>query len=189
MNTHTTFKSHQGGVALIVSLILLVIMTLLGLAAIRHVTLEERMATNSYDRSLAFQATESALRAAELLIDAASPVPGANCGDVSNIRLCPTPVAGTTPRWRLSKADATTMGLWKNATEIKTSDGLAVTPQYFVEFMGADFPCHPVDAHDVLDPLAPPDPMNCKRYRITARSNDGASDRATVMLQSVYATQ
>ena len=60
MNRH---KQH--GVALAIALILLVIMTLLGLSGVRTVGLEEKMASNTYDRSLAFQAAEAALRAGE----------------------------------------------------------------------------------------------------------------------------
>ncbi len=51
--------------ALAVSLILLVIAVILGLAASRGTLLQERMSANMYDRSLAFQRAESALRAAE----------------------------------------------------------------------------------------------------------------------------
>ena len=59
---------RQRGVALVVSLILLLVATIVGLAASRGTLLQERMSANSYDRSLAFQRAESALRAAEVAI-------------------------------------------------------------------------------------------------------------------------
>ena len=54
------------GASLPVGVIFLVIMTILGLMALRVATLEERMSGNASDRSLAFQAAEAALRDAEL---------------------------------------------------------------------------------------------------------------------------
>ena len=58
----------QKGVSFVVVMIVLVVMTLLGLAAIRSTLLRERMSANMYDRSLAFQSAESALREAELAV-------------------------------------------------------------------------------------------------------------------------
>lgn len=55
----------QRGVSLVVSLIFLVILTLLGLTAMRVATMEERMSGNARDRNIAFQAAEAALRDAE----------------------------------------------------------------------------------------------------------------------------
>lgn len=55
----------QRGAILIVSLLLLLVMTIIGVFAMRGTTLEERMAGNLRDRDLAFQAAEAALREAE----------------------------------------------------------------------------------------------------------------------------
>ena len=167
--------ASQRGVALIVSLILLVVMTLLGLAAIRNVTMEERMAGYAYDRSLAFQATEAALRAAELLVESVKPMPtsGTGCNVVSLLMVCDTPAATATPRWQVAS-----FASWHDSATVGTST-LAVTPQYFAEYLGNTFPCNPGSSSDTMD---------CKRYRISARSNDGTNGRASVMLQSVYAT-
>ena len=63
-------RNRQRGVALVVAMILLVIATLIGLAASRGTLLQERMSSNAYDRSLAFQRSEAALRAAEVAITA-----------------------------------------------------------------------------------------------------------------------
>ena len=61
-------NNHQSGVALVVAMIMLLVATLIGLASIRNTTLQERMTANLLDRSVAFQNTESALRAAEIAI-------------------------------------------------------------------------------------------------------------------------
>lgn len=61
-------RSSQSGATLLIALVLLIVMTLLGLASIRSTSMQERMGANMFDRSLAFQAVESALREAESTI-------------------------------------------------------------------------------------------------------------------------
>lgn len=62
MNTSTPVNQRQqSGVALVISLMLLVAVTLVGLASIRGTALQEQMAGNHYDREVAFQAAEAAL--------------------------------------------------------------------------------------------------------------------------------
>ncbi|HSH29209.1 MAG TPA: PilX N-terminal domain-containing pilus assembly protein [Thiohalobacter sp.] len=68
---HTPMQ-RQRGAALIVSLLLLLIMTLLGVSAMQTTTLQERMAGNTRDRAVALQAAEYALRDAETVIDGLS---------------------------------------------------------------------------------------------------------------------
>lgn len=166
---------RQRGIALITSLILLVVMTLLGLAVIRAITQEERMAGHNYARSLAFQSTESALRTVEELIETKKPTPvaGAACATANGLMSCGAPAATATPRW-----SDTTFASWESLPAIGTGT-LAVTPEYFVEYLGNTFACRPGYVSDTND---------CKRYRITARSSDGSGGKTMVMLQSVYAT-
>ena len=64
------YKHAERGVALVVALVLMVVATLIGLAGIRGTSLQERMSANLYDRSLAFQRAEAALRDAERAITA-----------------------------------------------------------------------------------------------------------------------
>src|SRR5690606_36671528 len=56
---------RQRGVALVVALVLLLVVTVIGLASMRGTSLQERMSANMFDRSLSFQRAEGALRAAE----------------------------------------------------------------------------------------------------------------------------
>lgn len=55
----------QRGAALITSLILLVVLTVVGVSSLANTVLEERMAGNMRDRQIAFQAAEAALRGGE----------------------------------------------------------------------------------------------------------------------------
>jgi type IV pilus assembly protein PilX len=58
-------NQSQAGLVLPMVLIFLVVMMLLGTAAIRNVTLEEKVAGNLRNRNVAFQAAEQALRYCE----------------------------------------------------------------------------------------------------------------------------
>lgn len=174
-----TSAARQHGLALAVVLILLLIMTLLGLASMRGTLLQERMGASIKDRSLAFQATEAALRQGEL--DArALPNPPAviECRPALAPTPCPPiPAAGA---WAAAKT-VTTLKLGTAADEVNTAQ-----PQYLVELL----------ADDVVDPAGCPtaidaNAVNCsvtwRHYRITARSQQ--ADRATVMLQSIFRTR
>lgn len=57
--------STQRGAVLLVGLVMLLMMTIVGLAAMRGSSMQELMAGNMRDHNLAFQAAEAALRAGE----------------------------------------------------------------------------------------------------------------------------
>lgn len=175
MNIHQrkSIPVTQRGVALIVVLILLLVMTLLGLASLRGSLLEDRMTSGEYDRSLGFQAAEGALREAEARLNGPVTFPAVDC-DATGLCAKPDPtVNGFKNRW----VDPAFAG-WKTAAISVGS--LGITPQYFIELMG---PAANWVGCDQEVPMQP----NCKtpRYRITARSS--ANNRAAVLLQSNYA--
>lgn len=183
-------RRRCSGVALVVALILLVVLTLLGLSSVRTVALEERMTANTYDRSLAFQAAEAALRAGEAVALAqANGIPlnsgfpnGGNYSDADpdecpanyanscSNGLCQNPDPNCTERWL--EGDA-----WQ-ASGVVGLGPLAPSTAYIVEYLGSGHSCVDGGAHDAKD---------CKRYRVTARST--GAGRATVLLQSIFATE
>ena len=174
----------QRGAVLVVALIFLVVMTMLILASIRGTVMQERMASNLYDRSLAFQAAEAALREGERYVLESSPKPtAAGCDSAGN---CSKPEAGDTPVWQdediWDDAHATDDG---HGHVIQIGD-LPVPPQFIVELLADDMPEVNLCESTAIDPDAPcyagPEGL---RYRITARS--GEEGRAVVILQSVYA--
>ncbi len=61
-------KQKQQGVVLVISLIMLLVMTLIGITGMNTTILEEKMAGNFRDKGIAFQAAESALKTAELIL-------------------------------------------------------------------------------------------------------------------------
>jgi len=180
MNTRS-FQSglRQGGASLVVVMILLVVMTLLGLAVLRSTLLEERMSANLLDRSYAFQAAEAALRQGEAVAGAdttRAAVPANGCTN----GICSLPVATNLDRW-LDPAFASTN--WSAATAASRS-ALAPAAGYIVEYMG-DAPTWP--GCDLVDETSRSPLCLRPRYRITARSVDLAnSDRAVVILQTNF---
>ncbi len=165
-------RSRQQGASLIVVLILLLVMTLLGLAVLRSTLLEERMTANLQDRSWSFQAAEAALRDGEALAATRPAVPAAGCA----AGVCSTPVATDAERWRTAGFNG-----WVNGSDQGTR---TARPQYFIEYMG-DVPTWP--GCDLLDEANRSPLCLAPRYRIT--SNSSAADRAQVVLQSNFLVQ
>jgi len=64
----TSYRKQQTGVALIIGLVMLLLLTIIMLSAMRVTSLEERMAGNLRNQNIALQAAESALREAEARI-------------------------------------------------------------------------------------------------------------------------
>lgn len=60
-NIMSSLPRAQRGAVLVVSLIILLIMTIIGVSSMKNTTLEERMAGNLRDQNLAFQSAEAAL--------------------------------------------------------------------------------------------------------------------------------
>ncbi len=177
------FPRRQRGAILIVALIFLVVMTLLILSSVRGTVMQERMASNLYDRSLAFQAAEAALREGERWVVENPPKPFAGACDSGN---CGKPDPDDPPAWKDEDN-------WETAHNVDDGHGhviqvgdLPVPPQFLVELLADDMPEVNMCESTAIDPDAPcyagPEGL---RYRITARS--GEAGRAVVILQSVYA--
>jgi type IV pilus assembly protein PilX len=60
----TNVNHHQSGAVLIVSLVLLLVLTVIGVTSMRSATLEEKMAANSMNYDITFHAAESAIEKA-----------------------------------------------------------------------------------------------------------------------------
>ena len=163
---------RQRGATLVVVLILLLVMTLLGLASLRSTILEERMTSNLLDRSLGFQVAEGGLREAEATLDP-NPInfPAVGCNPDG---LCSRPAPNALERWEDPGFNAWRVG---TATDPNTDP-----PQYIIETMG--------EASNWLgcEKLSPVHPLcESPRYRVTVRSQQDG--RASVMLQTVFAGQ
>lgn len=170
----------QRGVALATVLILLLIMTILGLAAMRGTLMEERMSSNQLDRSLSFQAAEAALRKGEEVAAGKPTLPGNGAlgsGCANGLCAIPNP-AVVTPVW-LDNA------VWAAAPTVVVDPTRTANPQYIIELLAENVPSKgSCTTSGDLSPDAACSGSE-RRYRITSRSD--AADRAEVMLQSIYA--
>ena len=163
---------RQRGVSLVIVLVLLVATSLLGIAGRRSTAMQERMSANMRDRSLAFQAAESALRYAQEVVLAGSnwdtQIPtDEDCEDFSVCTLDPDDPATLTfvPPWRdvpAGEYDATR---------------LAEPPEYWIEYLGTG-----PGRKGSCDTMPPSLDCESPMFRVTARSR--AEGRADVMLQS-----
>lgn len=157
-----TFK--QSGLALPLTLILLLVMTLIGIATLRSTTMEENMTANSRLRQVAFNAAETTLREAEVTVenlagqrrralffgaDKTRPIDTQiNSGDTCTDGYC-TPAQFTSPaspapqgeRW-----EDPTLDVWNNPdrhfeysnfmdNEL-ARNGVLEPPKYIIEFLG-----------------------------------------------------
>lgn len=170
-------RRRSRGFSLVVSMILLVVVLMAALAGMRSVMLESRMSATSYDRGLAFQASETALREAEdrAVVATAADFPASAASSVCANGYCAEPAPTDQARW----TDADFAG-WRNADAGVSTN--AETPAAIIENHGEG------DNWLGCSQEIPRQP-NCRtpRYRITGRSaGDG---RANVILQSDVATQ
>lgn len=158
-------NTNQTGAALIVSLIVLVTLTLLSLSAMRNTRVEERMAGNYRDQSLAFQAAEMGMRDAEEYLQQANlpPFNGTQPGLMGLI-----PGSGSAGYW--SSFD------WANdARQVGTSLAhLKEKPRYVIEELPAAAAASEDQTFGVL--------QEQRLYRITARSTGGGGT-AVVIIQ------
>ena len=188
MNQTTPKYRHQHGAVLMVSLIMLLIITLLGITGMETTVLEEKMAGNMRNKSTAFQAAESALRNGEMDI---------NASDVSTLSF----LAACTGGFCLPAASANAP-VWENAAIVNwtgtaqtidygarltatTIDDIAAQPKYILEKL--DTPA--IAAGQRFDASAGAGyssaAANEEVFRITARGVGGTTVAAS-MVQSVY---
>lgn len=166
-------RVQQSGAALIVSLLMLLVMTLIGVTAMEGTVLEEKMAGNYRDRNLAFQATESALRDTERYISLS--ITGDSAFDASCTGGLCLPDETGTPVWESLD--------WSNTGKVLTygiggSDALAEVaepPKAIIEAMNQPAPGQSLEGGSEFENHL---------FRITARGV-GNTDSAVVMVQEV----
>lgn len=169
-----TYPLEQEGGALVVSLLILLVMTLIGVTGMQVTSLEEKMAGNMRDRNLAFQAAESALRAGEASLTTAT-LPMFSCAD------------------GLYKADDIDCNNTKEMTRVW--DAINWSPAQVITFTGGTLTDIAADPAYIIEelPTVPEAgasleagvPSEANYYRVTARGI-GGTENAVVMVQSTY---
>lgn len=172
---------QQKGVVLAISLIMLLLLTLIGITGMQVTSLEEKMASNYRDQSLAFQSAEAALLAGERQIETIR-----NLGAGSIQAFCDATdglfhrdgVTGCVGCTNAScpMPDPKDINTWNDDTKsIKYDTGstlVATQPRYYISFIS--------NIPDV-DSTKEPDYM----FMITARGS-GGNDNSQVTLRSYY---
>lgn len=186
-------QRKQGGAALIVALLLLVIVAFVGLAGIGRSVLQSRASSNQYDREIAFQSAEAALRvAAAPFLPGKTPTIDRDCQNSSGSGAgpCgPNPFADSTfPTANIHDvAEGTTAGTF-------TPGKLApMQPQYVIEDLGTSPDTNANvgfgNTANSRNYGAQGNESMAHYYRITARScnptNSACKGRAIVVLQSI----
>lgn len=154
-------QARQQGATLVIALIILLLMTIIGTVAMQGTTLEERMAGNTRDMNLAFQASEAALRAGEGWLNSTANLAAAE----ANVPLrCPT-----------------------NCPDPENWDGATPAPTGSVAGIGnvAANPVYHVGPPVLIriNPGALP-PKFRKRYEVTAYGVGGSATTVTIVQSS-----
>lgn len=178
--------NHQRGIALVLALVFLLLLTLIGITALNTTSLEEKMAGNVKDRNLAFQAAESALVLAESWINAqiGKPVfPNTSVG----LYLPDTGVSGdpdSVDNWNEDIWSGANVVIYPNTPGASGSGTLGkinAQPKYIIEDMGEK-----QESGGSVVTNTSYKSSGTTVLRVTARGT-GGTDAAQVMLQSTYA--
>lgn len=170
-------RNSERGVALIVALFILLILTALGLSAVDTSVFEQKMSGSLIDQNTAFQASESGLRSAEAYLEG---LPGLAQG-VANCDASVSPCVSTLDS--VNGGVFTGAGPWgTNSTySIPSFPGVNTTPEYVVEYV-TNLP----DTNSSLGIGTGVNIPGSDFYRVTARGT-GRTDAAQAIVQSVYA--
>lgn len=179
---------RQSGIALVVGLLLLVVVTLVGLAAMRGTITQHLMAANFYDRQTAMQDAEAGLRVAQWTLQNAP-------GTITLVRDCSVSGANCTgdpfTDPNLPANAIQTVAAGAGAGQFTPSGVAAGQPEYVVENMG---PWSDPNSSTGFGQTANAAQYGAQGlsttvtyYRITARSGDPANigDRSVVTLQAM----
>jgi type IV pilus assembly protein PilX len=180
MNGSSLYQK-QSGVVLVISLIMLVLLTLIGVTSMQVTGLEEKMAGNMKSNNLAFQSAETALREGEVWLAASVAEPAVDSAPVWGFNaMDPNPI-DSTPWWFDTIRDAT----WWSANAVQsaaTLEGFPVgnpnRPRHIIEFKYFDSDTLVIGTNN------PPPGINY--YQITAKGT-GANGQSRQLVQSITA--
>ena len=130
MKKQVSKLSKQSGVVLVVSLFMLLLLSLIGLSGMQSTMLEEKMASNSRDQNIAFQAAEAALREGELFIREAV------SSDKSNFTTNPVNANGL--HLETEDVDYKAAASWGNEESVEYSGTIplvAAKPRFYIEYI------------------------------------------------------
>ena len=173
LRLHIGERDTQTGSALLISLVMLLLISLIAVGAMQSSILQERMSSNLQDREIALQAAESALREAERFLVV-------NNDETISTQTFTYEIAGVNvnnqspPDWE-DDPTQTASPVGALADDIA---GVALQPNFYIEEMNQ------VLQGGVSTELGVEDPGTII-YRVTARGFGGTSE-TVVIVRSVY---
>jgi type IV pilus assembly protein PilX len=177
-------KSRQSGTALITSLLLLLVLTVLGIIMMRTSVMQERMAGNTRDLNMALQGGEAGLRYGEAVLAALparpDPSPSVPCATVCDVSVLPIAITDPVKFDWTNNNNATKYGQGGVAASLSGAAGagkLSQEPRYTLEYSGF-----------IPDNKEAPPTWTDGRvvYQVTSRST-GGSGMANTVVRSTYA--
>ena len=176
---------NQSGAVLIVSLLMLLVTTMLGITSMSTTVMEEKMAGNHRQKQLAFQAADSALRIAEEWMKTNIKTPF----DFNTKFAAGAPAELYWQRHPNAKTALKPVGFvtsdlsnWSVGNSIQVTQQLASgqpKPRYIIEYMG-------LDGEAPLNPAGPKD-FRRRTFRITAIGT-GTDQTTSYVAQSTFRT-
>lgn len=132
---------QQRGATLVIALVILLVMSLIGIATMKGSTLQERMAGNARQKAVAKNAALTAMREAELWLQASVQNPAAiNSFDGSTTGLYST-VSPPGRQKAKTDFDVTDPSEWTGkgvASTVLSADLVSAQPKYIIEYIGRD---------------------------------------------------
>jgi type IV pilus assembly protein PilX len=178
MNIYPTYHSQKGA-ALIVSLIILVAMTLLGITSMKGTSSEMAMAGNLRESALTFQAAEAGLRSGESIVE--NSTSSAMFKNSTNTAYLDD--SDTDPDY----LDKTSWGSAQSASGI-TLAGIKTNPKFFIKYLG-EWAQNPLALVNIGSGYGGQPPgIVTSNYRVTSRGT-GQTDNTFRTVQSYYGVQ
>jgi type IV pilus assembly protein PilX len=162
------------GVALVIGLIMLTMVTLLAVTSMQSTTLQELMSSNLKDQMTAFEAAETALHAAEEFLDSDQFNLGAFDNDFSDGLV------------KFSYDDIWSQIDWATESEqVADIPGVTTAPRYVIQYIGpVTTELNQLNIENAYGQEAATDTL-VEMFKITARGT-GGSDNTVVVLETMY---
>ena len=162
------------GVALVIGLIMLTMVTLLAVTSMQSTTLQELMSSNLKDQMTAFEAAETAIRVAEEFLDSDQFNLGAFDSDFSDGLV------------KFTYDDIWSRIDWATESEqVADIPGVTTAPRYVIQYIGpVTTELNQLNVDNAYGQGAATDTL-VEMFKITARGT-GGSDSTVVVLETMY---
>lgn len=177
-------RSSQRGAVLLVSLLILLVLTIIGINGMSVSTLEETMAGNFRDRNLAFQAAEAALRKGE------EKARKTDQDDLSDDYGDGTSNNGKKGYYKKDAVFDYLIANWEGTNDTRSHgfDGVERAPRYAIQHLGLVSTAGSTSRRGSVVGIAYQAPTSIEAYRVTARGTGGRNS-TVVILESTYTAE